>query len=54
MHLINYMKMTIFCINLIIHAIVDNAKANEKQINLIKDQLIHISQIIITWTIMCL
>lgn len=39
--------MVIF--NAIIHAIVDDLKANKKKINLIQDQLIHITQIIITW-----
>lgn len=38
-----------FILNLIIHMITDNAKCNLKKINLIQDQLIHISQIIATW-----
>ena len=37
--------------NTIIHAIVDNMKANEYRINLIVDQLIHFVQIIVTWLI---
>ena len=36
-------------INLIIHAIVDDLKANKFKINLIVDQSIHFIQIIITW-----
>ena len=36
-------------INLIIHAIVDDLKANKFKINLIMDQSIHFIQIIITW-----
>lgn len=36
-------------INLIIHAIVDDLKANKLKINLIIDQSIHFIQIIITW-----
>ena len=36
-------------INSIIHAIVDNLKANKRYINLIQDQLIHLVQIIFTW-----
>ena len=36
-------------INFIIHAIVDNLKANKLKINLIVDQSIHFIQIIITW-----
>ena len=35
--------------NTIIHAFVDDLKANKKKINLIQDQTIHIAQIIITW-----
>lgn len=34
--------------NLIIHAYVDNLKANESKINLIQDQLVHLGQIIVT------
>lgn len=42
-------------INMIIHAIVDNLKANKHKISLVIDQLIHIMQIIITYIIaMCL
>lgn len=37
-----------FAVNLIIHAIVDNLKANRGRINLIADQTIHIIQILIT------
>ena len=37
--------------NTIIHAIVDNLKANEYKINLITDQCIHFIQIIATWLI---
>ena len=36
-------------INLVIHAIVDDLKANKFKINLIVDQSIHFIQIIITW-----
>ena len=38
-----------FILNVTIHALVDNAKANEKTINLIQDQSIHFIQIICTW-----
>lgn len=41
----------LFIFNCIIHGIVDDYKANKRKINLIQDQLIHISQIIITWFI---
>ena len=37
-----------FGVNLIIHAIVDDLKANKRKINLWEDQIVHIFQIIIT------
>lgn len=40
-----------FGINLLTHAVVDNAKANLKMLNLIQDQLIHLCQIYVTWLI---
>lgn len=43
--------IAMFCLNWVIHCIVDNFKANVKSINLIHDQLIHISQVLITWAI---
>lgn len=42
-------NIIVVLINLIIHAIVDDLKANKLKINLIQDQLIHIIQIIVTW-----
>lgn len=41
----------LFIINWLIHTIIDNEKANLLNINLIQDQLIHITQIILTWLI---
>lgn len=41
-------------INLIIHAIIDDLKANKFKINLIIDQSIHFIQIFITYTIFVL
>lgn len=38
-----------FVVHLIMHIIVDNAKANLKKINLIQDQLIHLIQITTIW-----
>jgi hypothetical protein len=38
----------IFILNVVVHAITDNEKANKFTINLWVDQLIHISQIILT------
>lgn len=41
----------VFLSNLTLHAVVDDAKANKRKINLWTDQVIHISQIILTATI---
>lgn len=41
-------------INLIIHAVIDDLKANKFKINLIIDQCIHFIQIFITWIIFVL
>lgn len=40
--------------NMVIHAFVDNLKANALKINLVIDQSIHIAQIVITWLIFIL
>lgn len=37
--------------NMLTHAVIDNAKANKFQINLIQDQTYHLIQIIATWLI---
>ena len=42
----------LFGINILIHALIDNMKANKKSINLATDQNIHILQIIWTWCIL--
>ena len=39
----------VFLINLIIHYVVDDLKANWKVINLCTDQTIHMIQIFVTW-----
>lgn len=49
---VNGVFICLFAGNLLIHAIVDNLKANAKAINLITDQSIHMLQILVTWTIM--
>ena len=38
----------VFAVNMIVHAFVDNLKANKFKINLIEDQAAHIAQIVIT------
>jgi len=39
----------LFIINMILHASIDDLKANKHMIDLITDQILHIAQIIITW-----
>ena len=46
-----YMYTASIVINAGIHAWVDDLKANKKKINLITDQLVHLGQIAITWSI---
>ena len=41
----------VFIINVIIHAVTDNAKANEKRISLAADQLIHVGQVVGTFVV---
>lgn len=40
---------SIFIANICLHTQIDDMKANEKQINLIQDQLMHLVQIIGSW-----
>ena len=41
-----------YIINTVIHAFVDDLKANKFKINLVEDQLAHLLQIICTWIIL--
>ena len=41
----------LFIANIIIHMYIDNLKANKLKINLIQDQIIHFTQIVVTWII---
>ena len=43
-----------FCANWAIHFFIDDFKANQRMINLVQDQLIHIEQIIVTWSLFIL
>lgn len=43
--------LVLFTVNMIIHSWVDNLKANERIINLLADQIIHVLQIISTWAV---
>lgn len=51
MNNLSILYVFVFGVNLLIHAVVDNAKANLKMLNLIQDQLIHLFQIYVTWLI---
>ena len=47
--MINWLFIVLFICNLIIHAVVDNLKANKKKLNLTEDQIIHLIQIVATF-----
>lgn len=49
-HLIGWVWLAL-PINITVHAIIDDLKANKKIINLWQDQLLHLIQIIITWLV---
>ena len=51
---INLVFIVIFILNLVIHGVTDNEKANKFTINLIQDQTIHLVQIIVTYLILTL
>ena len=48
---ITWIFVVSFVVNLIEHAVIDDLKANQKKINLITDQVLHIVQIIITYCV---
>lgn len=41
-----------YFVNMAIHSIVDDLKANKRKINLIQDQSIHLGQILVTWAVL--
>ena len=43
------MSPSFYIVNIMIHSVVDDLKANRKKINLIEDQFIHLVQITVTW-----
>ena len=49
---IPFMFVIVFISNVLIHAFVDDLKANQKKINLIQDQTIHLMQIFFTFMIL--
>jgi len=46
-----WVYLSIFVLNWILHALVDNLKANERVINLRQDQTAHFLQILVTWVV---
>lgn len=42
-----------FVVQTAIHAIVDDLKANKRKINLLTDQLVHVSQICVSFVLYC-
>lgn len=51
---VDILFLILFIGNTIIHSIVDHMKANEKIINLWQDQFMHMIQIGITFTLLCI
>ena len=49
---IDYIFIVILFANMFIHAFVDNLKTNKNKINLWTDQIIHVTQIIVTFFIL--
>ena len=49
---IPFMFVIVFISNILIHAFVDDLKANRKKINLMQDQTIHLMQICFTFMIL--
>ena len=45
---VNVLFGSVFAFNVVIHAFTDDLKANKKKINLWVDQIIHLTQIVIT------
>jgi hypothetical protein len=43
--------LLVWAINICVHFVIDNAKANKHSINLVTDQLCHLMQILITFTV---
>ena len=51
---VDILFLILFIGNTIMHSIVDHMKANEKIINLWQDQIMHMIQIGITFTLLCI
>ncbi len=51
---VNVIFIVLFILNLVIHGVTDNEKANKFTINLIQDQTIHLVQIVLTYLVITL
>lgn len=49
---VNTLFFTVFIVNVFLHCVIDNLKANSKKINLIQDQSLHILQIVLTYILL--
>ena len=49
---LNSLHVIVFITNWVVHALVDDLKANKFKINLLQDQVTHIVQILITWALL--
>lgn len=47
----SFLYIVTFIVNILLHMYIDDLKANRFKINLIQDQLLHLLQIIVTWTL---
>ena len=46
-----FLLIASFLLNALIHAVIDDMKANKRKINLVQDQIIHIAQVVIVWVL---
>ena len=53
LNLPSYILLGLFIVNAAIHYYIDDLKANQRKINLIVDQSVHMAQVIATWLIIC-
>ena len=49
---ISFLFLIMFIWNVATHAVTDDKKANRKEMNLIEDQIIHLTQIIVTFVLL--
>ena len=47
----SFLYIVTFIVNIVLHMYIDDLKANRLKINLVQDQLLHLLQIVVTWTL---